>query len=167
MTLHPADPQATAPVPAVCEALRACGMTGAAIAPAQFAPGPEFAHLVVFLGCSPLVEPRAGETRSIAVGATRHAQLLRAPSMPAPRCPQCRAPVADWEARVGAPEREWPCAHCDHALRVCALDWRRRAACARVFVDVVGIHAEEAVPGDGLLDALAGVGAGPWRWIYR
>jgi len=163
LTLHPCDPDAAPAAQAVVDVLRACGLAHADTAGGSLAPGPSFHELVIFLGCSPVVRMPAGEERVIAVtGPEPRARLVRADSAPLPRCPGCRAVLPDWEARDA-----WACANCKRALRTCALDWRRRGGCARIFVDIHGIHADEAVPADALLASLASAGAGPWTWFYR
>lgn len=168
LTLHPCDGDAAPAAQAVIAALRGCGLVDAGAAGGILAPGPAFHELVIFLGCSPVVNLSAGEERVIAVtGPEARARLARADAAPAPRCPGCRTPQPDWELRAQQPHPAWACAKCNQPLRPCGLDWRRRGGCARVFVDIHGVHADEAVPADALLTALAAVGNGPWTWFYR
>ncbi len=186
LVLHPQDPTACAPSPqALGDALTAVGLAGPEL-PCPDGPrllaGPRFLELLTFLGCSPYVEvvPPTGVTdpcealaRFCHLRVTPPAaepSLRRSRQGPAPRCPQCRAPVEgdlidlDAAVRVGS---VWTCPRCGCAAPARALDWRQSAGVGRAFLEVWGIHPGEAVPGDELLAALARLTGGPWRWFYE
>lgn len=188
MILLPADPGcAPVEVEALAARLQAIDLIGAAqaIGAQHFYPtGEHFLQLVTFLGCSPNIEleppadPDALETASQA-GSFCHVFLDSGPRLrfrgdgrcPAPRCPACRQPLADWPMQLArwqeTPAQDrWHCTHChaDGALET--LGFRKCAGFARSFVEIRGIYPSEAVPGDALLQALQGLTGCPWNTIY-
>jgi hypothetical protein len=45
-------------------------------------------------------------------------------------------------------------------------DWRRQAGVGRLFLCIEEVFPNEARPLPELLDALGGLGIGPWRFFY-
>lgn len=140
----------------------------------EYGAGNRFAHLLTFLGCSPVVfgegENRA-TGRQVEIRVFHRATLMFAGNTMTPRCPGCRLPVNDWRTQLegwsGDPENAvWECASCGVAVPVYALDWRQSAGCARTLVVIHGIFPGEAVPGDELLSALERASGSPWRYFY-
>lgn len=179
LLLHPADPGAPPPAAtAVAQVLDTLGLIGDPLGPpGAFRVGPEFLRHVTFLGCAPhlVLEPPAdGRTtfsHVVIAGPFREPRLVVGTNTVAPRCPGCRTRfggwrdvLADWVAEPLAVRAL--CATCGAIHRPADLDWRDGAATGRLFVAVQNVFPGEAVPGEGLLQALGGLGAGAWRYAW-
>lgn len=183
LLIHPADPAASPPsLTALAGLLDELGLIGEPLPaqPAAYRVGPGFLRHVTFLGCSPhlvLDPPEDGGdafSHVAVLGPYASPHLIVGDNTQAPRCRACRAPFADWRAEALA----WM-SHPDSAVATCpacearqapvALDWRETAAVGRVFVDVRNVFPGEGVPGDELLDRLAKLTGGRWRyaWVHR
>ena len=179
LLLYPADPaREPPPAAAIARTLAALGLTGAPLAaPAAFRAGPEFLRHVTFLGCAPhlvLDPPADGSTafsHVVVVGPLSAPRLVLGANAAAPRCPACRARLDGWRAAAAG----WVddpmavsarCAACGAVHRPADLDWRESAAVGRLFVEVRNVFPGEAVPGEQLLGALGGLGAGAWRYAW-
>ncbi len=137
--------------------------------------GPALLDEITFLGCSPHIEldPPAGESPEAAALAGRFCHWRLTPLYPepclrrdpqaAPRCPACGtaspAPVPDDSGRLGCPA-------CGRANPPEAWRWKQRGACARFFLELVGVHAGEAVPGEALLAGLAALTGCRWDFAF-
>lgn len=146
--------------------------------------GEHFLQLISFLGCSPMIEleaptdPAELPTAS-AAGRFCHVFLscsetlaLRVDSQCSPpRCPDCRQPLADWQASIDAWKKDpaqsgWTCTACRFKGQVTDLQFRKTAGFGRTFIEIRGIHPSEAVPTDALLKTLQSLTDGPWKTIY-
>jgi hypothetical protein len=180
LILHPVDPSAAAAPAAVVAKLRDIGLIAeAAGRPAEPAlgVGEAFLSLVSFLGCSPAVATASrfdGDTAYCHVrlgGPTPAARYRGDDRAPTPRCPRCRADVADRDAVLRSWQADpagyrWRCPACGAALPVHEINWRQAAGFARLFVEVWNVHPSEAVPGERLLGALGELTGGPWTYFY-
>lgn len=169
-TLAPADD-------ALIQALQALGLIGSRFTldgQTHFHTGPNFLDGISFLGCAPAIQldpPAASADREADARAGRfcHIQLHAATDRPRlrhtlgqrPRCRQCRS-----EIPPAAIQPQVTCPACGHSAPPAGLNWRQAGGHARLFLDIWGIHAAEAVPSDRLLDRLAQASGGPWQFFY-
>lgn len=181
LVLHP-DCQTESPsFPAILETLRDLGMLGKAFpvdGREHFLPGEAFLDHIVFLGCAPMIElaPPAHDIEAAArAGRFCHLLLHPATAHPRarvrqsqlPRCRRCRSDIAPNALPASAdPRAEVICPHCGSTASVADLNWRQAGGHARIYLDIFGIYAGEAVPGDGLLDALGHATTGRWSFFY-
>jgi hypothetical protein len=188
LILLPADPLCP---PVNCEQLagelQALGLIGAPVALEDevfYPTGEHFLQLVSFLGCSPMIEldPPADQTTlasASAAGKFCHLFLNCTESLafradnqcPPPRCPECRQPVADWQAAIATwrqytEQSDWTCAACDFSGQLTDLLFRKAAGFGRTFIEIRGIYPSEAVPTDALSGTLQRLTDGPWKTIY-
>lgn len=188
LILLPADP-ACPPVSTrlLAEKLQAIGLIGPPreVHHNTFYPtGDHFLQLITFLGCSPTIElvpptdtvklatdSAAGKFCHVFLSSTAALQFRSDTRTRAPRCPECQAPVAAWQALLQAwqhnPENgDWHCAQCAYTGPVTALGFRKSAGFGRTFVEIRGIHPSEAVPAETLLKTLKSLTMGDWRTLY-
>ena len=144
--------------------------------------GEHFLQLITFLGCSPMIEleppsdpvmlaadSAAGKFCHIFLSSSEALQFRSDPHTPAPQCPGCRTPVADWQSLVqqANPENShWHCAHCEYTGHIFELGFRKSAGFGRSFVEIRGIYPSEAVPGETLLNALKSLTHSDWSTLY-
>lgn len=181
LVLHPLQAAAEPRSPAgLVAALGEAGLIGAAFdldGRRHFRTGPRFLEHLTFLGCSPVVEldppaddrdghARAGRFCHIELQSVTAAPRLRVRAEHPPRCRQCRRPVERTRLHAAAAGGALICAGCGTTSRLEHLNWRQAGGYARVFLDLWGIHPAEAVPGDGLLEALRAFTDGPWGFFY-
>ncbi len=180
LLLFPADPAAPPPpATAVIAALARLDLIGDPLGAAgSFRTGPGFLHHLTFLGCAPhlvLEPPPDGGTafsHVVIAGPFATPRLLVGANTAAPRCPDCRARLADWRAAVTGWAAEplsatVACPACGARHAPAALDWRESAATGRLFVEIRNVFPGEAVPSEELLAALERAGAGgPWRYAW-
>lgn len=163
----------------IAEALQQAGLIGAAIehlAGKRYRAGPAFLQHISFLGCSPAVEfePASADSEQFChVGIEQAAQLSfrGGPQHVQVYCRQCRQPASDWQSIIAAWQRKpddyhYLCPECGSASAPQALNWRKTAAFAHVFVVLYNIYPHEAVPTDGLLNVLRKTTGVDWRYIY-
>jgi hypothetical protein len=188
LILLPADPTCPAVGTELLAAeLQAIGLIGppARVNKETFYPsGENFLQLISFLGCSPSIEleppadplalavdSAAGRFCHVFLSSTDTLRFRSGLHPPAPRCPQCHTPLADWPSRLHAwqtdPENsEWRCKRCLHTGDITRLGFRKSAGFGRNFVEIRGIYPSEAVPGDALLKTLQSVTRGDWSTLY-
>ena len=188
LILLPADPLCP---PLDCgqlsSTLLAVGLIGAPVtlAGAVFYPtGENFLQLISFLGCSPMIElepptdpvelpaaSAAGRFCHVFLNCSETLTLRADNQCSPPRCPDCRQPVADWQARIetwkeNPTQSGWTCAACHFKGQLTDLQFRKTAGFGRTFIEIRGIHPSEAVPTDALLNTLQRLTDGPWKTIY-
>ncbi|MBI5460931.1 MAG: hypothetical protein HY941_01955 [Gammaproteobacteria bacterium] len=185
LVLHPQACDAAPTYDAIVLALRDLGTIGTRFAldgNTHFQTGPDFLDGIGFLGCAPSIqldppaqhaEPaaRAGRFCHIQVQAPTERPRLRCKSGQGPRCRRCRSDIPP--DLIQAPDADIACPDCGHPASLAGLNWRQSGGYARVFLDIWGIHAGEAVPSDRLLDRLGHLarsdrssGDGPWQFFY-
>ena len=174
LCLHPSDADTGLADPQpVVTALEALGIIGEAFpldGHTHYRTGPAFLEHLSFLGCSPVIElaPPATAMESAARrGAFCHLQVLnlteprlRRRPEPLPRCRRCRGSITELTPPSST------CPACGATGSLADLNWRQAGAYARVFLDIWSIHPAEAVPGERLLAALAGVTGTDWGFCY-
>ena len=188
LILLPADPACPAVnTDRLATELQAIGLIGASrnLGDDSFYPtGEHFLQLITFLGCSPMIElePPSDPARlatDSANGTFCHVFLSSSetlrfrsdPRTPAPRCPACRAPLADWQSRLQAWQNhpansDWHCQQCGYKGDITGLRFRKTAGFGRSFVEIRGIYPSEAVPGEALLSTLGDLTRGDWSTLY-
>jgi hypothetical protein len=188
LLMHPASPD-TAAVPAdrLAQELQGIGLIEGPIPLEKgvFYPvGEQFLQLVTFLGCSPAIEldpPRdpqeleeasaSGRFCHVFITSGEQLQFRGDSQTRAPRCPRCRHPETHWIARLQAWQEGnhgpgWNCHACGFSGRLSDLVFRKTAGFGRTFLEIRGIYPSEAVPGQTLLDTLAGLTGESWTTIY-
>lgn len=143
----------------------------------HYRPGDNFLELMVFLGCSPVValgEPGlTGEDfcHVSLLPVTPDADFWHGNNIKAPRCPHCRKPQSDWQTLI----TQWKntqhgyrhrCTECEQESAVDELKWRQSAGFLRGGIVVWGIYEGEAVPSEGLMDALQTCSGERWTYFY-
>jgi Zn ribbon nucleic-acid-binding protein len=141
-----------------------------------YSAGPAFLDYLSFLGCAPTVVFDPPTADSIGSGDFYHFHCPAVSGQPVfrsdgfsytPKCPACKESVSNW--------REWwsegrlenrACSSCGTQLSPDQLNWRRRAGCARIFVDILGIHAETVKPVPGLFEALEKATGVAWQYFF-
>lgn len=187
LLLHPRDPDCRVAEAAMADGLRALGLIGAParLAGQTFYPaGEHFLQLVTFLGCSPTIEldppddpaqleaaSASGSFCHVFLGDTPRACFRGDDNTPAPRCPYCREPFADWPAQRSAwrgnpVPAQWTCPACGQSTDPARLLFRNSAGVARSWVEIRGIYPSEAVAGSALLDYLRELAGCDWKTIY-
>ena len=183
LVLHPNIDSRIPPGDMIVQTLRDIGLIGSAFTlddQTHFYTGPGFLDGVSFLGCAPSIQldapalpadqqadARAGRFCHIQLHAPTDSPRLRYKTRHNPRCRQCRTEIPaallqTW-AELGT---NGVCPDCGASLVPTDLNWRQSGGCARLFLDIWGIHTAEAVPSDRLLDHLAQASDGPWHFFY-
>lgn len=189
LLLCPVDPDCPAiDTGTLADRLQEIGLAGDAVSlgtDTGYRTGARFLQLMTFLGCSPAIELELPEDASAraaacAAGQVCHIRLSQSDGrlrfradarMAAPRCPQCRQPVENWEARIDAwrsnpADSGWRCGHCGHRGRLFDLNFRKSAGFGHTFIEIWGIHPNETVPVAALFDALEELSGCQWKTLY-
>lgn len=183
LILYPRAIGARSSLPALLEVLQNVGLIADELAPesvnamkGHHLVGERFFEHVSFLGCSPHLKLEPSENGDefchVSVSCDDKVNFFYGDNVRAPQCPQCKAVENDWSALVPrwkkAPEVfTYQCAECGATKPLHMLNWRRSAGFAAVSVQIWGIHQSEAVPNDGLLNALEALTYCPWEYFYR
>lgn len=168
LVLYPRNPAwAPADTAAVADALKAVGLLGAVRSPGVHCAGPEYLGLITYLGCSPQIA--LGENEAATAIGIRGVfdvpQFVHGGNLKPPRCPRCRKTLEPVAAAISADDR-LQCGHCGYAGDASEFDWRRSAACARLFVEISNVFESEAVPGEALADCLQQATGEAWDYCY-
>lgn len=173
LVLHPdaeADPPSCASLLALLDELGVIGPSFALDGRTHYRTGPGFLDHLSFVGCAPAIEvdPPAAEVEAAArAGRFCHVHVTAATALPRVRChpdrsPRCRHCRKEFPPTALMQTLPLHCPGCGRPSRAGALNWRQSGGCARLFVEVWGIHTGEAVPGEQLLERL-----GPdWTFFY-
>ncbi len=174
LLLHPNDPLWRLPRPGDLVALlRDLGLLdaeGRLDDPSVYLAGDRFLQLLVFLGCAPQVVLRPDDTGdaqgmcSVRLLAFDTPVFLAANPLPNVRCAGCRAP-ASLEPGCSFDTR-YRCGQCGDTVLAGDLDWRRGAGYGCLFVEVRGIHPQEALPSDKLLQELGRFSRRNWKYFF-
>ncbi|MEW6132057.1 MAG: hypothetical protein AB1591_02670 [Pseudomonadota bacterium] len=168
LLLYPKNPAwAPARLAPLLDALKAIGFLGTEHSAGLYGAGPEYLSLVSYLGCSPQIalgDNEAATTIRIA-GIFDAPRFVQDANLKPPRCPQCRKMLDKPAAPVEA-GGNLRCNHCGHSGNACDFDWRRSAACGRVFIGIANVFESEAVPGEALADCLRKASGEAWDYCY-
>jgi hypothetical protein len=168
LVLYPKNAEwAPASLAELTGALKAIGFLGFERKAGVYGAGPDYLGLVTYLGCSPQValgENDAATTIRIN-GIFDAPRFVHGGNLKPPRCPQCRKTLEMPAASLTANEN-LHCNQCGYGGNVCEYDWRRSAACARVFVEISNVFESEAVPGETLAACLEEASGEVWDYCY-
>ncbi len=149
-----------------------------------FPVGEHFLQLIIFLGCSPMIELQPpsdpvtlaadsanGKFCHVFLSSSETLRFRSDPHTPVPRCPACRTPQADWQSRLQAwrddpVHSDWHCRQCGATGDITGLSFRKTAGFGRSFVEIRGIYPSEAVPAETLLNTLKSLTHGDWSTLY-
>jgi hypothetical protein len=167
LVLCPANP-AWAPddLAGLVGSLRQCGLIGANRQPGLFNTGAAYLELITYLGCSPQIALGEAESATtIRLNGPFDKPEFRSSAKAKPRCRLCWQTLALDKFPV-RPDETVTCVHCKISSRAVELDWRRKAAFGRFFIEISNVFESEAVPGEALLDALGSATGQAWDYFY-
>lgn len=168
LVLYPKSPDwAPASLAELTDALKDTGFLGSERKPGVYGAGPDYLGLITYLGCSPQVALGDNEAATFIriSGIFDVPQFLHGGNLKAPRCPQCRKPL-EKPSVLQSENALLQCPHCGHAGQLHTFDWRRSAACARLFIEISNVFESEAVPGEKLADCLQQATGEAWDYCY-
>lgn len=141
--------------------------------------GSEFSSLVSFTGCAVQIldvpTPNAPFCHIRIPPLAPRSRLHYGRNTRAPRCPDCRGRLDDWQAHTAhwaSPHwetRSAPdaiCPHCGASHPLCRWDWKQQGGCGRLTILVEEVFPGEAVPTPALLERLAQASNAGWRYFY-
>ncbi|MCP5429992.1 MAG: hypothetical protein H6962_07170 [Chromatiaceae bacterium] len=173
--LAPEDPQSAPDVDGVTDVLRELGLIDQPLAPGIYSAGTGFSRHVIYAGCSPFLTMQPPQDGSLQFchaamhGPYPQPRLVTGPNTVKPRCPACRAPLADWREHL----EQWlsgsampSCPGCEKSWPVHELDWRAHAISGRVLIELRNVFPGEASPSDLLLKCLHEQSGAPWRYAW-
>lgn len=178
LVLHTSAYNAAPEPTAIIQALREIEFIGGGFdldGQAHFYSGAAFLDGICFLGCAPSIQldpppPPADRYVDARAGRFCHIQLPTISATPqprytpdqGPRCRHCRTAISE----VALRNTSATCPGCGLPVAPANLNWRQAGGCARLYLNIWGIHTAEAVPSDRLLDKLAQATGGPWQFFY-
>lgn len=168
LVLYPKNPAWAPENPAMLAgALKTIGFLGPERNPGVYSAGLDHLGLITYLGCSPQVTLGDNEVATFIriSGVLDAPQFLHGGNLKSPRCPQCRKFLENPSA-VQFANALLACPHCDYAGQLCTFDWRRSAACARLFIEISNVFESEAVPGENLAACLEAASGQIWDYCY-
>ena len=148
----------------------------------EFCAGDSFLSSITFMGCSPYIEfeppadlqPDAiAEFCFIRMSKTRlqrvmyHAyQLEKLKTIP--RCQRCRKVIEDWQQQIKPfnSSKQLNCTNCKALLTADELDWRKASGIGNIFIEVMNVFLQEAVPTDAFIQQLESLTASKWNYFY-
>jgi hypothetical protein len=179
MILTPRDPLAApegaGELPALLSRLELIGSPLTGAPDPAYEAGERFLEWITFLGCSPMVEltgvlAEGGDFCHVRLPPiSAGPRFLAGSDVAEPICRHCKHRCGDWRRWVESwlkDPRPGACPGCGIPQHPHELHWRKRAVFARTVVEIWGIYPSEAVPAQGLMDALARTTGGPWRHTY-
>lgn len=173
LTLYPATLHIIQPATgAIIAALKNCGLLNGESMQEQYFVGPAFVDLLSFLGCSPQIRltPNEGDN---------YCHIIIRPPQPdihclgytataAPRCPQCKNKITQWQQikawHLGA--TPCVCQHCNTTTAMQNLKWKHECGYGCMAIDIINIHPFEAVPSDNFLHVLQTATGVEWDYFY-
>ena len=173
--LSPKDTRATPSMSAIQSVLSNLEIIGPPLEGDVFRAGPGFAKHIVFAGCSPYLPmepPDDGSLRFCHIalqGPFSTPRLVTGTHTVSPRCPSCRHRFSDWRGLLQTHTVDpgsIDCPGCGTRHEICALDWRQRAACGRVLIELRNVFPGEAMPSDTLIASLQRATRLPWAYAW-
>ena len=151
----------------------------------EYCVGESFLSSITFMGCSPFIEIEPPEQLKstdaanfcfIRLSTTKqsnisyHAEQLELLKT-IPRCTQCRKIIADWPVKAQslnqtANNSQLTCPNCETVLTLDDLDWRKASGVGNVFVEIMNVYLQEAVPTDSFLQQLESITSSKWQYFY-
>ena len=148
----------------------------------EFCAGDTFLSSITFMGCSPYIEFEPPEnlspndkadfcfirfSTSDKQNVIYHTGQLRQLKT-IPRCQQCRKLISDWTLHSQKLEQAepFPCPHCKTILNVENIDWRKASGIGNVFIEVLNVYLQEAVPTDAFIQQLENITSSSWQYFY-
>lgn len=176
---------------ALIQALSEQGFIGAAIfspkaggsaSDNEYCVGDSFLSSITFMGCSPYIEfePSAELQKNdsadfcfIRVSACKqdnamyHAEQFEKLKT-IPRCEQCRKVISSWADKVKHLNGQWQldCPHCEAALNATTLDWRKASGVGNIFMQVMNVYLQEAIPTEVFIQQLESITQSKWTYFY-
>ncbi|MBN4080253.1 hypothetical protein JYT31_01175 [Beggiatoa alba] len=150
----------------------------------EYCVGDAFLHSITFMGCSPAIEfepPTAIKHEDpvdfcfIRILATLQSKVLyhtgQLETLKAmPRCKKCRKVIQDWNLKTQSLNvtDNWQitCPSCATSLSKNDLDWRKASGTGNLFIEVLNVYLQEALPTDVFLQQLESVSASKWQYFY-
>lgn len=151
----------------------------------EYCVGESFLSSITFMGCSPYIELEPPEQLKpcdvanfcfIRISTTTQAnvsyheeqfEILKT----VPRCVHCRKIIPDWPVTASnlneVPNNEpLTCSNCDAVLTRDDLDWRKASGVGNVFIEILNVYLQEAVPTDSFLQQLESISSSKWQYFY-
>ncbi|MCG6966849.1 MAG: hypothetical protein LJE59_10075 [Chromatiaceae bacterium] len=173
--LAPVDPRSAPELASIQQVLLDLEVIARPLGPQTYAAGEGFSRQVVYAGCSPYLvmqPPSDGSLQFCHValhGPFALPRLVTGPNTPKPRCPACRASLADWRTQLQdwlAGGAEVHCGTCQRKWSPHRLDWRGHAVSGRVLVELRNVFPGEATPSDKLINTLSERTGEAWRYAW-
>jgi len=167
LVLNPADPEwAPNDTSALTRRLGKIGFIGNRQSLNHYSTGPSYLELVTYLGCSPQVTLGESDAATfIRLSGPHNTPIFRSGRTAKPRCPACRKSFK-LEEMPRQPDEIISCPHCGKSSQALKIDWRRKAAFGRLFIEISNVFESEAVPGETLLDELGSATGQNWEYFY-
>ncbi len=148
----------------------------------EYCVGDAFLSSITFMGCSPYIEfePPAELQKNdaadfcfIRLSSSKQTNFMYHAGQfeklkTVPRCQQCRKVISDWPDNAARLNRHWQlnCPHCDMALSPTDLDWRKASGLGNIFMQVMNVYLQEAVPTEAFMQQLESITQSKWFYFY-
>lgn len=150
----------------------------------EYCVGDSFLSSITFMGCSPYIEfepPTELQANDVAEfcfirlstiqsSISYHAeQFERLKTVP--RCKHCRKVIADWHLKSQLLNEKSSkciitCPNCEVELTQDDLDWRKASGIGNVFLEILNVYLQEAVPTDSFMQQLENITSSTWQYFY-
>jgi len=148
----------------------------------EYCVGDTFLSSITFMGCSPYIEFEPPVTLQesdsadfcfIRISKTKqrnvmyHAEQLESLKT-VPRCKQCRKVISNWQEQAERLNKNWQlhCPQCDSDINPDELDWRKASGLGNVFMEVMNVYLQEAIPTEAFMKQLEAVTSTKWSYFY-
>lgn len=148
----------------------------------EYCVGDAFLSDITFMGCSPYIEFEPPQTLGmndvanfcfIRLSSTRqpdvcYHQFQLTDLKTVPRCKQCRKVITDWIHQATNLENDGQvrCVSCNKLLNKADLDWRKASGTGNIFIEVLNVYLQEAVPTDAFMQQLEQLTSSSWQYFY-
>lgn len=151
----------------------------------EYCVGESFLSSITFMGCSPYIELEPPKqlkpddeahfcfirlSKTLQPNISYHAEQLDCLKT-APRCTKCRKVIQDWPLKaqsLNTAGNKWQlsCRNCEVYLTQNDLDWRKASGVGNVFLEILNVYLQEAVPTDSFLQQLEAITSSKWQYFY-
>lgn len=151
----------------------------------EYCVGEAFLSSITFMGCSPYIEFEPPEQLQPMDAANfcfvrictttqdnisfheEQFELLKT----VPRCRHCRKLIADWPLKAQSLNERLNkvpliCPSCETELFLDDFDWRKASGVGNVFIEVLNVYLQEAVPTDSFIQQLEDITSSKWQYFY-